>query len=70
VVLASTQEGDLVFGPFCGSETTAPVTRELNRTFVGTELEAEFAGLAARCIGATKRGSFLREISEQFWMNR
>jgi hypothetical protein len=30
-------------------------------------LEEEFAELAARRVEATKRGSFLREISERFW---
>lgn len=38
-------------------------------TFVGAELEEEFAKLAARRIGVTERGSLLREISEQFWDN-
>jgi site-specific DNA-methyltransferase (adenine-specific) len=66
-LLASTKEGDLVFDPFCGSGTTAVAAKELNRTFVGTELEEEFAGLATRRIAATERGSVLREISEQFW---
>lgn len=67
VLLASTGEGDLVFDPFCGSGTTAVAAKELNRTFVGAELEEEFAKLAARRIASTKRGSLLRKISEQFW---
>jgi site-specific DNA-methyltransferase (adenine-specific) len=66
-LLASTKEGDLVFDPFCGSGTTAVAAKELNRTFVGTELEEEFTGLAARRIAATERGSVLREIFERFW---
>ena len=61
-LLASTQEGDLVFDPFVGSGTTAVAAKELNRTFVGAELEEEFAGLAARRIKAVVRGSVLREI--------
>ena len=66
-LLASMKEGDLVFDSFCGPGTTAVAAKELNRTFVGTELEEEFAGLATRRIAATERGSVLREISEQFW---
>ncbi len=66
-LLASTREGDLVFDPFCGSGTTAVAAKELNRAFVGSELEEEYAGLTARRIRATERGSVLREISEQFW---
>jgi site-specific DNA-methyltransferase (adenine-specific) len=65
-LLASTREGDLVFDPFCGSGTTAVAAKELNRFFVGAELEEEFAELAGRRIGATVRGSVLRKISEQF----
>ncbi|MDP9379915.1 MAG: site-specific DNA-methyltransferase, partial [Chloroflexota bacterium] len=63
-LLACTGEGALVFDPFCGSGTTAVAAKELNRSFVGAELEEEFAELAARRIAATERGSVLREISE------
>ena len=66
-LLASTNEGELVFDPFSGSGTTAVAAKELNRAFVGAELEEEFAKLAARRVAATKRGSLLRKISEQFW---
>jgi site-specific DNA-methyltransferase (adenine-specific) len=65
-LLASTREGDLVFDPFTGSGTTAVTAKELNRAFVGAELEEEFAKLAERRIRATRRASLLREISEQF----
>ncbi len=66
-LLASTQEGDLAFDPFCGSGTTAVAAKELNRFFVGAELEGEFCELTARRIGAVVRGGLLREISEQRW---
>lgn len=63
-LLASTREGDLVFDPFCGSGTTAVAAKELNRFFVGAELEEEYAEVASRRIAATERGSVLRGISE------
>jgi site-specific DNA-methyltransferase (adenine-specific) len=66
-LLASTSEGDLVFDPFAGSGTTAVAAKELNRQFVGAELEEEYAELAERRIRAAERGGLLREISEQFW---
>jgi site-specific DNA-methyltransferase (adenine-specific) len=66
-LLASTREGDLAFDPFTGSNTTAVAAKELNRAFVGAELEEEFAELAARRVAATGRESLLREISKQFW---
>ncbi len=62
-LLASTREGALVFDPFTGSGTTAVAAKELNRFFIGAELEKEFAELAARLIGATERGSVVRRIS-------
>ena len=61
-LLASTHEGALVFDPFTGSGTTAVASKELNRFFVGVELEKEYAELAARRIAATERGVVLREI--------
>jgi hypothetical protein len=61
-ILASTNEGDLVFGPFCGSGTTGVAAKEPGRFFVGVEMEEEFAELAARRIQAAERGGVLREI--------
>lgn len=62
-LLASTHEGALVFDPFVGSGTTAVAAKELNRFFVGAELEEKYAELAARRIQATERGSVARSIS-------
>lgn len=61
-LLACTSEGELVFDPFCGSGTSGVAAKELGRFFVGSELEEEFARLAARRMGAAVRGSVLREI--------
>jgi hypothetical protein len=68
-VLASMEEGNLVFDHYTGSGTTA-MAKELNRAFIGVELEEEeLARLAARRIAATQRGSLLRELPEQPWSN-
>jgi DNA modification methylase len=64
-LVACTREGELVFDPFCGSGTTAVAAKELNRSFVGAELEEEYAELAARRVAAAERGGVLREISGQ-----
>jgi len=66
-LLASTREEDLVFDPFCGSWTTAVAATELDRFFVGAELEREFGELVARRVRAAARGILSREISEQRW---
>ena len=62
-LVACTREGDLVVDPFCGSGTTAVAAKGLNRSFVGAELEEEYARLAGRRIAATGRGGVLREFS-------
>jgi site-specific DNA-methyltransferase (adenine-specific) len=64
VILASSAEGDLVFDPFTGSGTTAVAAKELNRSFVGAELDRDFARLAGRRVRATTRGSVLHRIPE------
>lgn len=41
-VLASSNEGDLVFDPFCGSGTTAVCCEELNRKFIACDICKEY----------------------------
>jgi site-specific DNA-methyltransferase (adenine-specific) len=64
-LLASTREGDLIFDPFCGSGTSGVAAKELDRFFIGAELERDYCELAGRRIRAVERGSVLRQISEQ-----
>ena len=65
-LLASSREGDLGFDPFCGSGTSGVAAKELDRFFVGAEMEEEYAELAARRLGAVVRGEVLREIGELY----
>ncbi len=46
IILASTNENDLIFDPFSGSSTTGVAAINTNRRFVGTELEHEFITLS------------------------
>lgn len=46
IILASTEEGDIVFDPFSGSATTGVAALKLKRKFVGCEFEAEFVKLS------------------------
>lgn len=41
-ILSSTNEGELILDPFCGSGTTGVVAVENNRKFIGIEIEKEF----------------------------
>jgi DNA modification methylase len=43
VILASSNEGDLVLDPFAGSGTTLAVAKKLNRKYLGIELSADYA---------------------------
>ncbi|MDE0609194.1 MAG: DNA methyltransferase [Anaerolineaceae bacterium] len=47
ILLASTQENDLVFDPFTGSGTTGVAAVKLGRRFVGCEIDESFAHLAS-----------------------
>lgn len=46
LVLASSDEGDVVLDPFVGSGTTAVVAKKLKRHFIGIEKEKEYVALA------------------------
>jgi len=48
IMLASTNDGDLIFDPFSGSSTTGVVAIKLKRRFVGCELESEYLALSAK----------------------
>jgi len=45
-ILSWTNEGDIVFDPFMGSGTTACACKELNRKFIGCEIEQKYVEIA------------------------
>lgn len=42
IILATSNEGEIVFDPFMGSGTTAVVAKKLGRNFVGTEIDKKY----------------------------
>ena len=48
LILASSNEGDVVFDPFLGSGTTSVTAFKLNRHFVGIEREKEYVAIAEK----------------------
>lgn len=48
LILASSDEGDIVLDPFLGSGTTAVTAKKLNRHFIGIEKEKEYVALALK----------------------
>lgn len=66
IILASTNENDLVFDPFSGSSTTGVACVNLNRRFVGCELEENFLELSKKRLddAIKNRSLFLNSIKE------
>lgn len=57
IISACSRPGDLVLDPFAGSGTTGVAAQRLGRRFVGIELDAGFAELAARRLQSAARRS-------------
>lgn len=56
LILTASNEGDLIFDPFMGSGTTAVACKELNRNFIGCEIEAKYCEIAEKRLRKTIRG--------------
>ena len=48
IILASTNKGDLILDPFTGSSTTGIAALELERDFIGIDLEKEYLDLSIK----------------------
>jgi DNA modification methylase len=57
-ILAGCPEGGTVLDPFAGSGTTLAVAKALGRSYIGIELNPEYAALAQRRLDATTRSLF------------
>ncbi len=51
IILATTNEGDTVCDPFMGSGTTGIACKNLNRNFIGIELDVDYFTIAKQRIG-------------------
>ncbi len=49
IMLASSNENDVIFDPFLGSGTTSVVAKKLNRHYLGVEIEPQY------CVWAEQR---------------
>jgi site-specific DNA-methyltransferase (adenine-specific) len=49
-----TKEGELVYDPFSGSGTTAKVALEMNRMYLGSELNTEYYNSSLNLLNETK----------------
>ena len=68
IILASTNEGDVILDPFLGSGTTSVVAKKLNRNFVGIEMNEEYCCLAEkRILLANHDKSIQGYLNGVFW---
>lgn len=68
LILASTQEGDVVFDPFAGSGTAAVVAAKLGRHYLGVEINEEYCLLAAKRLLLAQNNKSIQGYSDGvFW---
>jgi len=68
IILASTNENDLILDPFAGSGTTAVTAKKLGRDFVGVELDEKFCLLAEKRLEMAKTDRSIQGFSDGiFW---
>jgi DNA modification methylase len=68
LILASTDEGDVVLDPFAGSGTTVVVAKKLNRNFYAVELSEEYVCLANKRLQMAEKDSGIQGYYDGvFW---
>lgn len=68
IILASSNEGDVVFDPFLGSGTTAVVAKKLNRHYCGIELDETYSCLIEKRLQLANEQKTIQGYSDGvFW---
>lgn len=68
IILASSNENDVVFDPFLGSGTTSVVAKKLNRHFLGIEIDEKYASLAEKRLEMAANDKSIQGYSDGvFW---
>ncbi len=68
IILASSDEGDVVFDPFLGSGTTSVVAKKLNRKFIGIEKNLEYCCLAEKRLELAEKDKRIQGYEDGvFW---
>lgn len=68
IILASSNNGDIVFDPFLGSGTTSVVAKKLGRRFVGVELDKSYACITEKRLELAENDGSIQGFYEGvFW---
>lgn len=68
LILASTNQGDLVFDPFMGVGSSIVTAKKLDRKFLGVEIETEYCLLAAKRLSQAKLDGTIQGYQDGvFW---
>ncbi|HEY0458730.1 MAG TPA: site-specific DNA-methyltransferase [Pyrinomonadaceae bacterium] len=70
IILASTNENDLILDPFLGSGTTAAVARKLGRSFCGIERDEKYCLLAQKRLDLAEKDKTIQGFSDGIFYER
>ena len=68
LILASSNEGDVIFDPFSGSGTTSVVAKKLKRHFIGIEQNEDYAAICEKRLEMADKDKTIQGYSDGvFW---